>query len=236
MESCENCGRSIGRLESACLHGNHVVCAECKVKLSSDHEIGVRQTARSEPLEYQATPQRGVSIAEDRVDFGECFVESHLSSTEQIVVRSGLHWVVFVKPVAAFAVIAIIALALMGASARAIRPQPPGAVYLLPFILILVGLLVILHTVVLYISTEYAVTNRRVLVKRGYLSRRTVETLLAKIESVKLEQGMLDRLFGSGTIITVGTGGTHEPLYCLRNPMAFRRRIEEAIARIDAQR
>jgi uncharacterized membrane protein YdbT with pleckstrin-like domain len=75
-------------------------------------------------------------------------------------------------------------------------------------------------------TTEMAVTNQRLIVKRGWISRRTVELQVAKIEHVEVEQGALGRMFGYGTITVRGTGGTLEPFKGVWNPMAFRRAVQ----------
>jgi uncharacterized membrane protein YdbT with pleckstrin-like domain len=95
--------------------------------------------------------------------------------------------------------------------------------------------LVVVSTIIRYFTTEYAVTSRRVLVKKGFLYRRSIETLLTKIESVNVDQGILDRILGSGTLITVGTGGTHDPIKSMDKPLEFRRRMEEQIALMESR-
>ena len=59
-------------------------------------------------------------------------------------------------------------------------------------------------------TSEFVITNKRVMIKVGLVSRKTVEMNLAKVESVNVEQTIMGRLFGYGTITVVGTGGTRE--------------------------
>src|SRR5215469_6693161 len=49
-------------------------------------------------------------------------------------------------------------------------------------------------------SAEFAVTNRRVMIKLGVLQRRTIETMLSKIEAVAVDQGLRGRIFDFGTV------------------------------------
>ncbi len=77
-------------------------------------------------------------------------------------------------------------------------------------------------------TSEFAVTNRRVIIKVGLVSRRTVELNLEKVESIGVEQTVLGRILGYGDIVVVGTGGTKEPFRRIADPMAFRRAVNLA--------
>ena len=55
-------------------------------------------------------------------------------------------------------------------------------------------------------TTEIAVTNRRLIYKRGWIARRTEEINLRRIEEVNLKQGVLGRIFGWGRLRVHGTG------------------------------
>jgi len=79
-----------------------------------------------------------------------------------------------------------------------------------------------------YKSFELGVTTKRVIVKRGYISRQTVEMNLNKVESIQVEQSAWGRLFNYGTLILAGTGSSHAPLIGIAEPMAFRRAFIEA--------
>jgi uncharacterized membrane protein YdbT with pleckstrin-like domain len=54
--------------------------------------------------------------------------------------------------------------------------------------------------------TEFAVTNKRVIFKRGFINRRTVEMNMDKVESVDVDQSVPGRLLGYGRIQVKGTG------------------------------
>ena len=57
-------------------------------------------------------------------------------------------------------------------------------------------------------TTEIAVTNHRLIVKRGWLARSTDELQLKAIEQVNFQQGFLGRLFDFGSGDVHGTGVT----------------------------
>jgi len=76
-------------------------------------------------------------------------------------------------------------------------------------------------------TDEFAVTNKRVIVKTGLISRKTLEMNLSKIESVNVAQSIFGRLLGYGTITIIGTGGTRESFPNISNPLLFRKRFQE---------
>src|SRR5258707_8950198 len=71
-------------------------------------------------------------------------------------------------------------------------------------------------------TTELAVTDRRVIYKAGLLARHTLEMNRSKVESVDVDQSILGRIFGFGTIIVRGTGGSLEPIRMINDPFTFR--------------
>lgn len=91
-----------------------------------------------------------------------------------------------------------------------------------------------------YRTSEFAVTNKRVIMKMGWISRRVLELNLHKIESVNVDQSLLGRLLGYGTITVIGTGGTRETFERLAHPVAFRKAFQEQEGefeeRLDRQR
>lgn len=78
-------------------------------------------------------------------------------------------------------------------------------------------------------TTELAVTNRRVVIKTGFIKRDTLELNLVKVESVSVEQSLFGRMFGYGSITVIGTGGTRESFADISAPLAFRKAVQEAI-------
>lgn len=76
-------------------------------------------------------------------------------------------------------------------------------------------------------SDEFVITNRRVIVKTGLISRKTFEMNHSKIESVNVDQGILARILGYGTIIIVGSGGTREIFPKIKSPLEFRKKFQE---------
>jgi uncharacterized membrane protein YdbT with pleckstrin-like domain len=76
-------------------------------------------------------------------------------------------------------------------------------------------------------TDEFAITNKRVIIKTGLISRKTFEMNHSKIESVNVDQGVFGRLLGYGTIRIVGSGGTREIFPKIQNPLEFRKKFQE---------
>lgn len=89
------------------------------------------------------------------------------------------------------------------------------------------GLLFWLAAGIRYMTTELAFTNKRVIAKFGFISRRTIELNLVKVESVQVNQGVLGRIFNFGTLIISGAGNPQAPIPGISNPMTFRRSFME---------
>jgi Predicted membrane protein len=152
------------------------------------------------------------------------YVEKHLMPGEQIEYRANLHWLVFVLPILLF--IAAIWLFSLG-----------GTLQNFSHSFLIVGVLVTgLIAVIERRTSEFAVTNKRVLIKTGLIRRHSLETLLSKIESIGVAQSILGRILGFGTIVISGTGGSKEPFHKIADPMMFRRRVQEQIAAMEERR
>ena len=77
-------------------------------------------------------------------------------------------------------------------------------------------------------STEIAVTTKRLIVKRGFIRRSTIEINIHKVESIQIDQEMIGRLLNYGTLVISGTGTSHAPITGVAEPMAYRKAFIEA--------
>ncbi len=78
-----------------------------------------------------------------------------------------------------------------------------------------------------YLTSEFAITNKRIIIKQGFVSRRTMELNLNKVESVSVDQSIPGRILNYGSITVLGTGGTRERFANLAAPLEFRKRFQE---------
>jgi uncharacterized membrane protein YdbT with pleckstrin-like domain len=71
-------------------------------------------------------------------------------------------------------------------------------------------------------TTEIAVTDRRIILKRGFIRRHTVEMNMQKVESVDVDQTLLGRMLNYGNVTVRGTGSTFETIRRIDAPLKLR--------------
>jgi len=74
-------------------------------------------------------------------------------------------------------------------------------------------------------TTEYVITSKRLFKKRGWLSRKTAEISRQKIEKVIINQGIVGRALGFGSIQFSGTGAGKVTYAYVLDPAAVKRNI-----------
>ncbi len=141
------------------------------------------------------------------------YSETNLIAGERLVYRARIHWKVFIWP-ALWLLAGLLALA------------SNSTIWL---ILVLIGLVAIIKPYVTYTTTEFGLTDRRIIRKAGLIRRHALELQLAKIEGVEVDQGILGRMLNYGTIIITGTGGTRGYFPAIAAPFDLQRAIEEQL-------
>lgn len=158
------------------------------------------------------------------------YVASVLQPGERIVVQGRLHWIVYWHAIL-FLLLGIGSAAWASASGMGAMAQfvsvAFGALFVLSFI----------HSWFIRWITEIAVTDRRIIYKRGFITRHTVEMNMDKVASVDVDQSILGRILDYGTLHVLGTGGTPnnangnadvrgiEHLHRIASPLALRSAI-----------
>ena len=148
------------------------------------------------------------------------YLKQVLQPGETVLAESKPHWKVYLN----FFFMVALALALAVAACFA-SSELQVPVLIAAGIIAAIGLLSGAGAAIHRATTELAVTDHRVIYKTGIFSRHTVEMNRTKIESVDVEQSIGGRIFGYGTIILRGTGGTLEPIRGIANPLGFRSAI-----------
>jgi len=77
-------------------------------------------------------------------------------------------------------------------------------------------------------NTENGVTNKRVIHKSGIIARRTGEMRLKSIEAIYINQGIIGRIFGFGTVVITGRGQGDVILRWIEDPLNAKKEIENA--------
>jgi uncharacterized membrane protein YdbT with pleckstrin-like domain len=143
------------------------------------------------------------------------YVESNLLPNEQITYRARLHRIIYLFP-SIVLVIAVLVALLGGWIAGAVVG--------------VIGLVLLVPPWIRSTSSEFAITNKRVLIKVGLIRRHSLELLLQKVEGIGVDQGVLGRILGYGTITVSGVGGTKEAFRMISNPLEFRRQVQASLS------
>ncbi len=145
------------------------------------------------------------------------YIDETLLPDEHVVYRTRPHWIIFARAV----------LVLLAGVAVLIAFH---AVPLAGAAVLVVGVVMLVPPFIAYQTTELGVTNKRMIVKVGFVRRRTLELLLRQVEALSVDQTLGGRMLGYGTITLSGTGGVREIFHRVREPLELRRRIQGQVA------
>jgi uncharacterized membrane protein YdbT with pleckstrin-like domain len=158
------------------------------------------------------------------------YIDSHLLPGESVTFRTHLHWKIFVRPV--LVVLAVMALEAWGVATYRTRmtPETERIVMIAGTAILAIALVFVLIAWIRRRSSEFAVTNKRVIIKMGVTTTHSMELLLTKIEGITVTQSVWGKMFNFGEIVVTGSGGTHEPFDNIQAPLAFRQAVQAAAA------
>jgi uncharacterized membrane protein YdbT with pleckstrin-like domain len=144
------------------------------------------------------------------------YIDANLLAGERVVFRTRLHWLLFMTPVL-FTAIVLLPIAWLLAN---------GTWSHYAWIPVALASLLLLVTFIKRQSSDFAVTNKRVMMKVGVFNTRSIELVLNKIEAIAVNQSLMGRIFGYGDIVVTGSGGTKEAFSHIQAPLAFRRAVQ----------
>jgi uncharacterized membrane protein YdbT with pleckstrin-like domain len=159
------------------------------------------------------------------------YVQKHLIEGETIIYETRLHWIVLIAPVVLGLLFALTGVGMLILSGRDNAGQAVAHQFLVAIAaaFFLVAFIFIARGVLVRNATEMTVTNKRVFVKVGFAARRTIELLLSRVESIGVEESVMGRMLGFGTVIIHGTGGTPEVFNMIAHPLEFRTQVQQQI-------
>jgi len=129
------------------------------------------------------------------------YIQHSLAAGEAVRFTARIHWIIWVRAWAALLVLGVV----------------------------VVGIVIFIHDLIALTTTEIAITDRRLILKRGLLGRSTSELELATVEAVRLNQDVLGRLLGWGRVEVHGTGDDVWLSPLIAQPVHFRRELETAL-------
>lgn len=145
------------------------------------------------------------------------FIDDNLMQEEKVIHRTKIHWLIFSWPVI---------VGLLAVYAMTVTPENS-----ITYFLVIVALFLIIRALVIYSTSEFGITDKRVLIKTGFIERNSHEVLLTKVEAIQVNQGIAGRMFDFGTIVIKGTGGSNDPFNNIVGPLTFRKIAQEQISK-----
>ncbi len=157
------------------------------------------------------------------------YIEKTLLDNEKVIHWTHPHWIIFIPAFITLLIAGIIyaygsQIDFLNSTLFMVRVYEGLALFCL-----VIGLYSFTKAYIAYESSEYGVTNKRVLMKVGLLDRSSLEIFLDKIEAVHVDQTFTGRIFGYGSIIITGTGGSKDYFLNVPEPLDFRKMIQQEI-------
>jgi uncharacterized membrane protein YdbT with pleckstrin-like domain len=147
------------------------------------------------------------------------YVDRVLQQGETVRHIARISWVTYLPGLFLWAVAGILA---------GILPSQPALhffVLVIAVIIFVIGAVLLARAWFQRVTTEIAVTDRRIIYKSGFIRRYTVEMHMDKVESVDVDQSVFGRIFDYGSVIIHGTGAGLEPLSYVDHPIDLRNHI-----------
>ncbi|MGD0707264.1 MAG: PH domain-containing protein [Anaerolineaceae bacterium] len=145
------------------------------------------------------------------------YIEKNLVDGETILYRAKISWATFIFPI-----LLLIILIWMCSKFS-------------PFLVVLsvlFSIYLILQILLIITTTEFALTNRRIIAKKGIIRQHSIDMMLGQVESIKVSQPIDGRIFNFGTVTVVGSGGTEEFFKSISNPLELRKQVNNQISKL----
>jgi uncharacterized membrane protein YdbT with pleckstrin-like domain len=155
------------------------------------------------------------------------YIEQTIGDNETLVYKAHFHWLYYAAAWASAILIAALAIWSM------LYTLPPAEWLWLGLSAVLLAILV--RFMMPIWTTEIGVTNHRLVLKRGWISRETDELQLKSVEQVNFSQGLLGRIFGFGKVDVHGTGMEELLIPSIANPMELVKAIQNAAGTVKEQ-
>lgn len=150
------------------------------------------------------------------------YMERNRMVGESIIYRARRHWIIFKWPIIWVMIVAVI-------TGFCIWGECLSDAKYFILVPLSIGILAAIGPFINYTTSEFGVTNKRVIVKFGFVRRYSLEMLLNKIEGIEVKQNIFGRILGYGSITVSGTGGSRDPFPYISAPLHFRRKVQEQI-------
>jgi len=131
------------------------------------------------------------------------YPENVLATDEQVVLHRHPHWKRLIWPV--LVLLLVTALAAFGAAVVQQTDWDATAKKVVQLVVLAVWLIVVgwlsVWPFLVWWTTHFVITDRRVMFRHGLLSRSGIDIPLARINSVEFRHGIIDRMLRTGTLV-----------------------------------
>ncbi|MEO5678453.1 MAG: PH domain-containing protein [Acidimicrobiales bacterium] len=124
-----------------------------------------------------------------------------LNESEEVVLDLRPHWAKLFFPVV-FVVLAIAATAAAGIL------DAPRAVQLVLLVLLAVAVVFLLARYVRWTTTNFVVTNERLIHRAGVVAKNGIEIPLDRVQTIRFSQSVFERMLGAGDLLIESAGET----------------------------
>jgi uncharacterized membrane protein YdbT with pleckstrin-like domain len=149
------------------------------------------------------------------------YIDEILQPGEKVLYSTNAHWMFYLPAIAAW-IVALILLILSHATTT------EGVALLCLSAAAVVAIAALYWSAKAWFhrwTTETDVTNLRVIHKTGFITRKTFEMSLDKVESVDVNQSILGRILNYGDVTILGVGEGKQTISSIASPLAFRNSI-----------
>ena len=150
------------------------------------------------------------------------YIDDILQPGEKVLYSTNAHWIFFLPAILLWVLAAVFFL-LSG-----MVPAGSALIVVCWALAAIIAVVALYRTVTAWFhrwTTETDVTNLRVVHKTGFISRKTFEMSLDKVESVDVTQSIMGRVFDFGDVTIMGVGEGKETITTIASPLAFRNSI-----------
>jgi uncharacterized membrane protein YdbT with pleckstrin-like domain len=146
------------------------------------------------------------------------YIDRNLLPDEQILFRTKKHLIIFIFPILVLLFSAYVTPVMAANQVLAAVKWVPSVITLLFWSV--VGLA--------YYTSEFAVTNKRIMMREGFFNRHANEMRLTAISQVNVYQNLIGQLMNFGTV-SINAFGAFDSYTLISNPGAFQRMVNQQI-------
>ena len=149
------------------------------------------------------------------------YIDRNLVSDERIVFRTKKHLIIFFYPIVLL-IFSFYATNYMRGNEILVKVEwAPWVITLLFWV----------YTWIEYQTSDFAVTNKRVMMREGFFNRHMAEMRLSTISQVNIDQGIFGQMLNFGTISLNAFGAT-DAFTIMARPNEFQKSVNEQLDKV----